>query len=130
MRKAPHETAKDIFKLEMIESNTIAINIEADREFELEHAKCIYEAIQTYAEGKKLYHLFIFGDRTVPTREARHFFTSRERCVDKQATAIVANSLAQKMVFDFMINVERPSVRTKLFSSEIEALVWLQSLQN
>lgn len=101
-----------------------------DTEFGLSEAKRVYAAIDQLAKGKKLYHLFIFCDCTVPNREARNFFMSQEGCVNKHAEAIVANSLAQKMVFDFMINVERPLVRTKLFNSEIEALSWLQSLQN
>ena len=114
----------------MIDQSTIAINIESDIEFELEDAKRVVQSIQALANEKKLYHLLIFGDRTVPSREARQYFISREGCINKQAEAIVANSLAQKMVFDFMINVERPLVRTKLFTSEIEALAWLQTLQN
>ncbi len=114
----------------MIDQHTIAINIDADTEFELDDAKRVYKAIEAEASEQKLYHLIIFGDRTVPTREARHFCMSKEGSVNKLAEAVVASSLAQKMVFDFMINIERPIVRTKLFTSEIEALAWLQSLQN
>jgi hypothetical protein len=74
VRIVPQHTVKELFKLQMIDRSTIAINIEPDIEFELEDAKCVSEAIDALADGKKLYHLLIFGDRTVPSREARHFF--------------------------------------------------------
>lgn len=130
LRKAPQHPIKEIFKLQLIDQHTIAVNIDSDTEFELEDAKRVHTAIQEEVNERKLYHLILFGDRTVPTREARQFCMSKEGSVNKLAEAIVASSLAQKMVFDFMINVERPIVRTKLFTSEIEALAWLQSLQN
>jgi hypothetical protein len=46
------------------------------------------------------------------------------------AEAIVVQSLSQKIVFNFMINVERPIARTKLFTDVQAAQDWLKSINN
>lgn len=102
--------------------------IEKDQEFELEDAQEVLNTVKKIGQSNKFLHLTIFGNRTVPSKEARKFSISQQGSQFKLAEAIVVQSLSQKMVFNFMINVERPTVRTKLFTCAEEAKEWLKSL--
>ena len=120
----------DISTITLLDTSTVEISIEKDQEFELDDAIHVTNAIGEIGGDQKLYYLTIFGERTIPSKEARDFWISEIGCRYKMAEAIVVTSLSQKMVFNFMINVERPNVRTKLFTNENEAKNWLQSLNN
>ncbi|PIE86769.1 MAG: hypothetical protein CSA03_03785 [Bacteroidetes bacterium] len=117
-----------ISQVTLIDNAMVETRIEKDREFELKDAQQMVDTVQTIGNSRKFLHLTIFGERTVPSKEARQFSISKSGSQFKLAEAIVVQSLSQKMVFNFMINVERPSVRTKLFTSIDEAKKWLYSL--
>ena len=119
-----------ISTISLLDDTTIEVSIDRDIDFELEHAIQLNDKIYETGEGRKFYQLTIYGSRTVPSKEARTYAISEEGSRLKIAEAIVAKSLSQKMVFNFMINVERPSVRTKLFTSADEAKEWLKSLKS
>ena len=118
-----------VSSITLIDNSTLEVHIDQDIEFELKDAVQLNDRIYEIGENRKLYQLTVYGDRTVPSKEARTYSISEEGSRFKMAEAIVAESLSQKMVFNFMINVERPSVRTKLFTSVDEAKEWLKSLQ-
>lgn len=130
MRHTKTALLEGISKITLLDELTIETRIEKDIEFNLQDAIRTNDAIEEIGNGRKLFHLTIYGDRTVPSKEARSFVTSDQGSCYKLAEAIVVGSLSQKMVFNFMINVERPNVRTKLFTSVQDAKDWLQSLQN
>jgi hypothetical protein len=119
-----------ITSISLIDHSTVEIRIDEDVEFELTHARELNDRIAELGGNRKYYQLTVFGTRSIPSKEARIYCTSPEGSRYKHAEAIVVNSLSQKMVFNFMINVERPSVRTKLFTSEEEAKEWLNSLKD
>ena len=83
----------------------IEIHINKDIEFELEHAIQLNDKIYDIGGNQQFYQLTIYGNRTVPSKEARTYFISEEGSRFKIVEAIVAESLSQKMVFNFMINV-------------------------
>lgn len=117
-----------ISQVTLVDDALLETRIEKDHEFELKDAQQMVETVQRIGKSRKFLHLTIFGDRTVPSKEARRFSISEKGSQFKLAEAIVVQSLSQKMVFNFMINVERPTVRTKLFTSIEEAKKWLYSL--
>ncbi len=119
-----------IAEVSIIDDSMIEIHIDKDIDFELEHAIQLNVKIHEIGENRKFYQLTVYGCRTVPSREARTYSISPEGSRFKMAEAIVVKSLSQKMVFNFMINVERPSIRTKLFTCENEAKEWLESLNS
>lgn len=120
----------EISSITLLDHCTVEIRVEKDQEIDLETAISITNSIGELGNGRRLFYLTVFGERTVPSKQARDFFISEIGSRYKMAEAIVVTSLSQKMVFNFMINVERPSVRTKLFTDENEAKNWLKSLNN
>ncbi|MDG1333544.1 MAG: hypothetical protein P8P74_14505 [Crocinitomicaceae bacterium] len=130
MRNNNSKVLETITAVTLIDNSTIEIHIDQDIEFELEHAIQLNDKIYEIGGNRKFYQLTIFGNRSVPTKEARSYSISQEGSRFKMAEAIVVKTLSQKMVFNFMINVERPSVRTKLFTCPNEAREWLGSLNS
>ncbi|MFK7783641.1 MAG: hypothetical protein AB8B56_00925 [Crocinitomicaceae bacterium] len=118
------------FSICLADNSTLEVYIDHDLEFELEHAIQLNDKIYEIGSNEKYYQLTIYGDRTVPSKEARTYSISKEGSQHKLAEAIVVTSLSQKMVFNFMINIERPLVRTKLFTHVDEAKKWLNSLKD
>jgi len=130
LRHENHILLGTFSSVSLVDDSTIEIRIDKDVEFELAHAIELNDKVGEIGGNRKLFHLTIFGNRSVPSQEARTYSISEEGSRYKLAEAIVVKSLSQKMVFNFMINVERPSVRTKLFTSVEEAREWLTSLQD
>ncbi|PHR34991.1 MAG: hypothetical protein COA38_03405 [Fluviicola sp.] len=118
----------DISSVILIDEATVEIRIDQDIDFELDDAIRMNQIIQEIGASRILYHLTIFGNRTAPSKQARTYSLSEIGSRFKKAEAIVVQSLSQKMVFNFMINAEHPSVRTKLFTDRDNARKWLQSL--
>ena len=118
----------DISAVTLLNESTAEIRIQKDEEYDLQDAILTTESVEKIGRGRQLYYLTIYGDRTVPTKEARNYCISALGSRFKRAEAIVVKSLSQKMVFNFMIRVERPLVRTKLFTNTDEAKIWLQSI--
>jgi hypothetical protein len=62
------------------------------------------------------------------TSELRQLLASKEFTDLRFATAIVTQSMANKIIGNFFIKVNKPASPTKLFSSEELALEWLNHL--
>lgn len=130
MKKDNNVLLNTISAIKLLNETTVEINIKKDQEYELRDAIDMTKSIGILGEGAQLYYLTIYGDRTVPTKEARDYSISKIGSRFKIAEAIVVKSLSQKMVFNFMINAERPSVRTKLFTDVQAAKDWLKSISH
>lgn len=86
------------------------------------------ELIKSYTlilDTKKVPILHVFGKYTNATKEARDFSVSAEGLKHSLVEAYVLNSLAQRLLMNFYIKFNKPSVPTKYFTSKIEAIAWL-----
>jgi hypothetical protein len=89
-------------------------------------------------EMRKNFLNFSKGNKFAVLTDATHYFSTtselRQLLASKNftdfrfATAIVTQSMANKIIGNFFIKVNKPASPTKLFSSEIEALNWLNHL--
>jgi len=59
------------------------------------------------------------------TREARQFFTVRNRSSKINVIAIVTRSPVSKIIANFFLGVNKPDMPCKLFNSKEKALVWV-----
>lgn len=104
-------------------SRVLRIKIINDSDIELTDALQNYEAARMLTKNDK-YLVMVDGRANLSvSREARAF--SAQPKSDCVASAFVITSTANKLVGNFYINVNRPSVPTKIFSSEEKALEWL-----
>ena len=78
---------------------------------------------------KKCYMCSVIGEGLTIEREARDKGTKPDIQAYTKAAAIVQNSLAHRIIGNFIIRVQRPVAPTKLFNRLDEALEWLRRLR-
>ncbi len=117
-----------ISTIELKDNDLLEISISKDQELEKSDIVDIINSAEVLGNGKRLKHLYIIDERTLPSQEARILSCSEYGSRFKKADAIVVTSLSQRMIFNFMINVEGTSVPSRLFSNRDEAILWLNSL--
>ncbi|MEZ4922316.1 MAG: hypothetical protein R2780_04020 [Crocinitomicaceae bacterium] len=64
------------------------------------------------------------------TKEARDYLSIKDRETNVNAIAIVRKSIIGNMVANFFIGLNKPSVPTKLFNSEEEAVEWCKNFKS
>jgi len=69
--------------------------------------------------------LMVADSTTQFTNDARDFSASKEGLRFSMAEALVVKNLAQKLVVNFYLKFNKPSVPSKAFNSEEEAIKWL-----
>lgn len=97
-------------------------------------AKMTLVAMKEYLEvsskllnGKKALVLFDGSVEYDITEEAKAFGASKEVQDTRIAIAFVTKSIANSLMFNLYLNVYKPQVPTKMFSSEEGGLKWLRS---
>lgn len=60
------------------------------------------------------------------TKDARELSASREFRHNTIAKALFVNNIGQKMVGNFYLQVNRPAIKTKMFTDREKALEWLR----
>ncbi|HRE75153.1 MAG TPA: hypothetical protein PK798_08550 [Flavobacteriales bacterium] len=77
--------------------------------------------------GKKYPNLIVMGFHSSADHTARAFSASEESQAYRKADAFVISSLAQRIIANFYIKVQRPKVPTRFFNNEELALNWLRT---
>lgn len=111
------------------EDNILQINIKKDEEFVLSDTLEVINAAKEIGGGKKFKNLIIVGHNTLADNEARKLSTSHEGSLYKLADAFVISSMAQAIVANFYMKINKPVVPTKFFKTEKDALSWLNNLE-
>jgi len=60
-------------------------------------------------------------------REARNYFAGPECAKYERASALLVNSPLTRAFGNFFLGLNKPSIPTRLFSDEVEALMWLRT---
>jgi hypothetical protein len=105
-------------------SRIVQVKILEGSDIELADALQNYEATKILTKNDN-YLVLVDGRATLSiSREARSFAAQPKNngCI---ASAFVITSTANKLIGNFYINVNKPSVPTKIFSSEEMAIEWL-----
>lgn len=125
--KADFENSKVlIYKLK---DDIIKVLIKDSASIEVEDLLEMKDFNKKLAGGKDYYLLFIAGKDSHISKEAREKSTGKEISENKLAQAFVVQSLAHKIIANFFINIQKPSMPTKMFTNEKEAIHWLKSLK-
>lgn len=119
----------------MIETKVSRISLIGDDILRIEYKADCYVDIPEYEENmaaykklmksEKVYVLTIANPGAESSPEVRKIFASKERASFKHAEAFVINSLAHKIVSNFVVNVLKPVHKLKFFNTETEAMNWL-----
>ena len=95
---------------------------------DLVSAEEIVEATYAICRGEQ--HAILTDGRDVAgvvTPQAREYMSSAAKMVQiRKASAIVTNSLANKLIANFYIRVNKPLNPTRVFNNESDAVHWLR----
>lgn len=118
------KTAK--YTLELIEPFIIKATPVENTEFELSDVIVMKKGTTELSGGGKFVVLLDATHNFLVSSEARIKLSSKEYTKDRIATAFVTTSLANKIIGNFFIKINKPASPTKLFSEEQPALMWLR----
>ncbi len=117
----------DKFNLTLVEPGIIenyikpGVLIEAADAWELKRQNLLL------AEQKEYCVLVVSGHLSSVSKEAREVVASREFVVKTKAKALIVDSLGHRIVGNFYLSVNKPYIKTKIFSDRSEALKWLRT---
>ncbi len=106
------------------------INSEDDRLFTLSESKPIHSMVSEFNAGKPIYIMHVPGKHTNADDDTRRFLSSEEGLKHRVAIAFVLKSLAQQIVANFYLKINKPAIPTKFFSEQTAAEEWLLSIKN
>lgn len=79
--------------------------------------------------GEKYYALIDTSNNIDTTVDARNYYSTSELSKYRYADAFVIKSLAVKLVFNFYIKFNKPTVLTKMFTDRDTAMQWLKKIK-
>jgi hypothetical protein len=113
-------------KFSLIEDGVLHIEILADTEIDLTESKAMQQKSLEITKGKKFVALIDARATTLVTKESREWGSTAEAQVNMLAQAIIINSLASRLIGNFIIKFHKPIAKTRLFPEEESALFWLR----
>ncbi|MBL7917430.1 MAG: hypothetical protein JNM96_03475 [Bacteroidia bacterium] len=100
--------------------------VKENAEITLELAKENTESVNTLYQGKKFPILIDSRGIKSMSRDAREHFSTKGRDPKTNAFGIIIGSPISRVLGNFYLGINKPSVPTKLFNTEEEALDWLK----
>jgi len=80
-------------------------------------------------EGKKYFAIIDTSNDIDSTKDAREYYANNELNRFRYADAFIVSSLPLKMVVNFFIRVNKPSIPTKMFNSKDSAFEWINEMK-
>jgi hypothetical protein len=89
-------------------------------------AKKIVEDRLWLSKGKDYPSLSFIDDLKSVTKEARDFFSKGDGIKHMKNLALLTRSPISKMLGNFWLQISKPTVPTRLFTNEDDAIAWLK----
>jgi hypothetical protein len=115
--------------VEFWDNGIINYRLDDNVEVGLSDSKEQYEVLRSRYDGKTKFKILVEPGRyTSISKEAREFSTLPESNAMTAATAVVVQSLAHRLVINFVITfIQKQSMKMRMFDSKEKAIEWLLS---
>ena len=110
----------------ILEEGIIRIVLQENAEIELDESKLMQKTSLELTNGAKFVALIDARAKVTVFKESREWGSTAEAQKNMLAQAILIDSLANRIVGNFIIKFHKPIAKTKLFTKEEEALNWLR----
>jgi len=114
----------------LVEEGIIEIVVKEAVQIEVEDLYLIKEANIEVMGDRKYCVIVTSHFLSSISKEARELVASKEYSMNTIAKALIVNSIGQQMVGNFYLKVNRPHIKTKLFSERNKAIEWLRKQLN
>ncbi len=115
------------FTVSLRSDNIIQITFSPNVIVKLNDAIDMVSAFAEVGGGKKYPLLFLAASDTNVKTEARYYAAGAEANTYTLASAFVVKSLAQKLLGNAYLSINKPITPTKLMNDEAEAVAWLKT---
>lgn len=95
----------------------------------LEMESLLHSAIEL-VEGEKYFAVIDTSNNIDSSKDAREYYANNELNKFRYADAFIVSSLPLRMVINFFIRVNKPSIPTKMFNTKESAFLWINELKN
>lgn len=109
-----------------LEANILETIVDKDAILEVEDIWEIKRVNREICAGKPYAVLVDSGMYTSISEEARKLTASKEFQQLTLAKAVLVNSLAQRIIGRFYLQINRPAIKTRLFNDREQAILWLK----
>ncbi|NQX97414.1 MAG: hypothetical protein HRT73_05980 [Flavobacteriales bacterium] len=114
--------------IELLAPHIVLVTPKNDCIIEVEDIKKIKETNLKITNGKKYGVISYTGINSSVSTEGRKYLASRKIEKNKLAAAYIITQLPQRLLFNFFIKFNKPSVLTKSFSEQQAALKWVKKI--
>jgi hypothetical protein len=115
-----------VCSLEVLEENIVKIVLKKEQEIGADVARKMFEYLQEI--DLRFFKLMVIVEEDVQILpSAREWMSDPSRVSRSSADAFVVDSLPKRLIINFYIKHNKPSVPSRSFSSEEKALKWLRS---
>jgi len=116
-------------RLQLFENDLVRIEIKGNFNIGAAESEKITDILGSLANGKKMRVLMVADEITQFDKSAREYSAGEAGSRYTLADALVVKNLAQKIMANFYVSVNKPKVPSKTFNSEEEAKKWLLGLK-
>ena len=106
-------------------NSILKIKVFAWAELEIEDAREMREMLVQLANGNKYAVMLDASETFSITKDARELISGNEFAQERIVIAFYTLSLANRIIGNFFMGLNKPSVPAKLFNNENEAIAWL-----
>lgn len=117
--------------VEFYDNGIINFKLDDNTEVTLSDSKEQFEVLRSRYDGKTKFKILVEPGRyTSISKEAREFSTLPDSNAMTAANAVVVQSLAHRLVINFVITfVQKQSMKMRMFDSKEKAIEWLLSIK-
>jgi hypothetical protein len=120
-----HTLIKEKYKVSLIEKHILLIEVNDFEIFEIEDLLVLRKWIIDSIPEKRLFNLFQFGIGSSLSKELREYAASNEGAQRTSGTAILVKNLAQQLLVDYYLKINKPIYPTRAFYKKEKAIEWI-----
>lgn len=110
---------------ELCEDNIVIVRLDDDVILDLERSEIFMQKLREVSNGSRVRMLFIPGIHTVNDEASRNYFARKEQAEIIACCAVVISSMAQRLLGNFFLKINKPAVSTRLVNDCREGWDWL-----
>ncbi len=115
-------------KVELRDDGIIQFFYDENTEYTMDHTKALEAVVEKLTKGVTHMSLRIAGKYTSMDTELMKYLSRGRGTLFTLADAFVIHSLAQRILANFYLHINKPILPTKVFNKVEEAEAWLLSL--
>lgn len=125
-KQADHE----LFTLHIRPDGIMQISMKPNTTLKQSDAETMVKLFKEMGGGKKFLLLFIAGNDTSVSTDARYYASGQEANQYTIASAFVVKSVAQKLLGNAYVTFNKPITPTRIFTEQDDAVKWLEGFKN